>query len=41
MINLMHVGTVFDVWNRNWSEQIVPNVWNRNGSEHIDGIWQV
>jgi len=35
------MGTVPEVWNRNWSGQTVSEVWNMSWSEQRDGIWQV
>jgi len=35
------MGTVPEVWNRNWSGQTVSEVWNMSWSEQMDGIWQV
>ena len=35
------MGTVPEVWNRNWSGQTVSEVWNMSWSEQMDDIWQV
>ena len=38
----MHIGTVYEVWSRNWSEQTVVKVWSRNWSEQtVSGIWNM